>query len=99
MSRPSIIRPRMALFARIAALLLLCPALVVADTYPRQPGIDVLHYVFRLGLSDATSDITGEATLTVKLQGDLVGDIQLDLTSLTGGKGMEVQSVRRGGPI
>ncbi|MBM3808745.1 MAG: M1 family metallopeptidase, partial [Acidimicrobiia bacterium] len=84
---------------RIAALLLLVPALLSADTYPRQPGIDVLHYVFRLGLTDTSDEITGEATVTVKFLRDGVVDLSLDLTSLAGGNGMTVQSVRRGGPI
>jgi hypothetical protein len=35
---------------------------LAADTYPRQPGIDALHYVFRVTLSDDTDEIIGEAT-------------------------------------
>ena len=31
------------------------------DTYPRQPEVDALHYVFRLSLSDETDEIRGEA--------------------------------------
>ncbi len=31
-----------------------------ADTYPRQPGIDIAHYVFRLILRDETDAIEGE---------------------------------------
>ena len=45
----------------------LCLSLIVsnavADTYPRQPGIDALNYVFRLTLSDDTDEIVGEATI------------------------------------
>lgn len=84
---------------RITALFLLIPALAGADTYPRQPGVDAIHYVFRLGLSDASSEITGETTMTVRLLRDLVGDVALDLASSTGGKGMTVLSVRKGGPV
>jgi aminopeptidase N len=84
---------------RLTALLLLIPAALFADTYPRQTGLDVVHYVFRLGLSDATNEITGEATVTVKFTRDGVVDASLDLASLAAGKGMTVQSVRRGGPI
>ena len=82
---------------RLMAFFLLIPALLTADTYPRQPGIDAVHYVFRLTLSDASDEIVGETTITVKLLRDLIGDITLDLTSASGGKGMTVQSVRRGG--
>src|SRR5688572_17206652 len=84
---------------RLTALLLLIPAALFADTYPRQTGIDVIHYVFRLGLSDASSEITGETTVTVKFLRDGVSDVTLDLVSMAGGRGMTVQSVRRGGPI
>ncbi len=83
---------------RFALAFLLMPALLAADTYPRQNGIDVIHYVFRLGLSDASNEIAGEATVTVKFLQDRVADLSLDLTSLNAGKGMTVQSVRRGAP-
>lgn len=85
--------------ARGLALLLLIPTLAFADTYPRQPGIDVLHYVFRVQLSDAADEITGETTITIKFTRDAVAEMSLDLASVSGGRGMTVQSVRRGGPI
>jgi aminopeptidase N len=84
---------------RLAALLVLSTATLHADTYPRQPGVDVLHYVFRLGLTDQSSEITGETTMTVKFTRDLVADLNLDLASMNVASGMTVQSVRRGGPI
>ena len=87
-----------AVISRFALAFLLIPALVSADTYPRQAGIDVLHYVFRLGLTDTSNEITGEATVTVKVLQDRIADLSLDLTSLAAGKGMTVQSVRRGPP-
>ena len=67
------------------------------DTYPRQTGVDVVHYIFRLVLGDASDEVTGEATITVKFLIDNVGDVQLDLASASAGKGMTVASVRRGG--
>lgn len=70
---------------------------MVADTYPRQTGVDAIHYVFRLALGDTSDEITGEATITVKFLLDKVGDVQLDLVSPSAGKGMTVASVRRGG--
>jgi aminopeptidase N len=84
---------------RIAALLLLLTATLDADTYSRQPGVDILHYVFRIGLTDQSSEITGETTVTAKFLRDGVAEINLDLTSLSVASGMTVQSVRRGGPI
>ena len=84
---------------RLLPLLLLNAAILEADTYPRQNGVDAIHYVFRLGLSDASDEITGETTVTVKFLIDKVGDVQLDLASVSAGKGMTVQSVRRGNAI
>ena len=86
---------------RIAWAVLLAAAtssIVSADTYPRQTGVDAIHYQFRLMLSDDSDEIAGEATVTVKFVLDRVGDIQLDLVSASAGKGMTVASVRRGGP-
>src|SRR5918993_1921649 len=83
--------------SRALLVLLLIPCVLEADTYPRQTGVDAIHYVFRLALSDASDQIAGEATVTVKFLLDKVGDVQLDLASVTAGKGMTVQSVRRGG--
>jgi len=37
-----------------------------ADTYPRQGGIDVLHYVFKLDLADDCDVIAGVATIDVR---------------------------------
>jgi aminopeptidase N len=83
---------------RVALAFLLVPAALAADTYPRQPGIDVLHYVFRLGLTDISSEIAGETTVTVKFLQNGVAALTLDLASMSAGKGMTVQSVRRGEP-
>ena len=55
---------------QIPALLLLFTAALNADTYPRQTGVDILHYVFRIGLTDQSSEITGETTITAKFLRD-----------------------------
>lgn len=73
--------------------LLLLPALAAADTYPRQTGVDAVHYVFRLALSDSSDAIAGRATVTVKFVADDVREVVLDLTSAAAGTGMTVQSV------
>ena len=70
-----------------------------ADTYPRQPGVDVLHYAFRLTLSDDTDAIEGEATVAVRVAAG-VGTLALDLAQPkpeTGGRGMTVTAVTEGG--
>ena len=78
---------------RLRWLLSLAAALAVADTYPRQPGIDVEHYIFRLALSDARDEIRGETTVTVRFRAAGVSEFVLDLASPENGKGMTVDSV------
>ena len=63
------------------------------DTYQRQPGVDVQHYVFRLALSDETDQITGKATIQFRVVAAGVRELALDLTSVNAGKGMTVSEV------
>src|SRR3954468_3759616 len=64
-------------------LLLLAVALATlrADTYPRQPGIDVQHYIFSVTLSDDTDEIAGETTVSVRFVHDGVREVALDLAA------------------
>jgi aminopeptidase N len=64
-----------------------------ADTYPRQPGIDALHYVFRLRIADSSNEISGEATATLRTTRADVPEVFLDLASPRDGKGMTVSAV------
>ncbi|MCA1651588.1 MAG: hypothetical protein LC753_15370 [Acidobacteria bacterium] len=65
-----------------------------ADTYPRQAGVDALHYVFRLTLlTGDTNNIAGEASVTVRFTSAGIRQVSLDLTSAANGKGMSVSSV------
>jgi aminopeptidase N len=75
----------------------LCAAFVRADTYPRQPGIDVEHYVFRVALSDANDEIGGETTVRLRFVQPGVTQVSLDLASPAHGKGMTVSAVSMGG--
>lgn len=68
-----------------------------ADTYPRQPGVDALHYVFRLTIGDGSDEIAGETSARVRLVADGVREVFLDLASASGGKGMTVSAVTAGG--
>src|ERR1044071_6740673 len=70
------------------ALLALGVCVLCADNYPRQPGIDVQHYVFRVTLSDETDRIEGETTVTIRFVRAGVTQVSLDL-----GKAMAVTSV------
>ena len=49
-----------------------------ADTYPRQPGVDAWHYLFRLEISDTSPAIAGEATVDLLVVRDDVAEIVLD---------------------
>ena len=70
---------------------------LTADTYPRQTGVDAQHYVFRLTLGDTSPEITGDASITVRLTADNVKALVLDLTSAHDGKAMTVTSAARDG--
>jgi aminopeptidase N len=70
-----------------------CMPAVFADNYPRQPAIDVQHYVFRLALSDESDAISGEATIVVRLKESGVTQVALDLAAPADGKGMTVDEV------
>ncbi len=73
-----------------------------ADTYPRQPGVDARHYVFRLTLlTSETNDIQGEATATFRVLTAGLREVALDLaTPRADGKGMTVATVTsQAGPV
>jgi aminopeptidase N len=83
---------------KLPAILVLLASSAAADTYPRQPGVDAIHYVFRLTLGDSSNEISGEATVELQLTADTVTEAVLDLTSAVGGRGgMTVSSVTSGG--
>ena len=79
---------------KLAAMgLAFCVSLVFADTYQRQPGVDVQHYVFRVTLSDDDDEIAGETTVTLRFVKDGLTEFWLDLASAANGKGMTVSEV------
>jgi len=67
-----------------------------ADNYPRQPGIDVQHYVLRVALSDDNDEISGHATVTVRFVKEGLTEFALDLATAKDGKGMTVTDVANG---
>src|SRR5580700_4399544 len=77
--------------------LLFCAPLAVADNYPRQPAIDIQHYIFRVTLSDEKDEIVGETTVSVRFVKDGVSSFWLDLASAANGKGMTVSEVTSAG--
>jgi aminopeptidase N len=78
-------------------LVLLLVGAARADNYPRQPGIDIEHYVFRVTLSEQSEEIAGQATVRVRFTKDGVNSFWLDLASVANGKGMTVTNVAPAG--
>jgi aminopeptidase N len=73
------------------------------DTYPRQPGIDAEHYVFRVTLRDDTDRIEGEAEVAIRFVQAGIVELALDLATPSGGgegRGMTVSEVTSdAGPV
>jgi aminopeptidase N len=80
----------------IALLAVLYAVPGYADTYPRQIGVDALHYVFRLTFEDASNRIAGETTVKFRLA-EGIREVWLDLASAVDGKGMTVSSAMAAG--
>lgn len=70
---------------------------VAPDTYPKNPGVDILHYRFQLELSDETDVIRGEATIDVLFLVPGLTQLRFDLINLVEGRGMRVSSVEVNG--
>jgi aminopeptidase N len=81
--------------APLAALLAVAaglgPSTAAADTYPRQDGVDVVHYAFRLTLADDTNQVDGEATIELAVRAEGLATVELDLA-----RTMSVTGVRSG---
>lgn len=70
------------------------PAL--ADHYPKNPSIDILHYKFELLLSDNTNEIRGVTTINLLFKKEGLDRLRLDFINQTDslkGKGMVIESV------
>jgi aminopeptidase N len=78
--------------APIIGIVLIAPP-CSADHYPRQPGVDVIHYAFHLTLRDETDEIEGAAIVDVNLLKEGLAEFALDLASPGSGKGMTVSAV------
>ena len=76
------------------------PRIAKADHYPRNYDIDVLHYSFKLILSDTTDEIKGTASITALFKKDDIRQFRLDLVNRTverKGKGMAIESITLNG--
>jgi aminopeptidase N len=84
---------RIALAAALAAR----ASIGLADTYPRQAGVDAWHYAFHIELSDTSPEIRGDATVDLVAVRDGLAEVALDLATAANGKGMTVDAVASGG--
>ncbi len=57
--------------------------MLIADTYPRQSGVDALHYTFRLSFSDTSDELQGEASIDIRFLADGISEVVLDLDGMT----------------
>lgn len=75
---------------------ILLPRLGWADTYPKNPDIDILHYAFHLTLSDESDLIRGQATVQVQFKADGIDQLRLDFIRKSeelDGRGMVIKEV------
>jgi aminopeptidase N len=71
-----------------------------ADTYPKDPRIDVINYTFKISLSDSSDMIRCETTVDVRYLADGVAVLRLDLVKASAAldnKGMMVLFVQANG--
>jgi len=77
----------------IIAFLFISLASAARDPYPKNPNIDVKHYLFQLEVNDSTDVIAGQASVTVLFKKSIT-ELDLDLINkLSNGKGMTVGRV------
>jgi aminopeptidase N len=78
------------------ALFIVVPLISKADTYPINKNIDIKHYIFKLSLSDADNEITGNTLVTLSFKEAGMQNFRLDFinkTSARKDKGMVVDAV------
>ena len=72
------------------------PTFSAADTYPRQPGVDIIHYDFHLTVGDESDLIEGETVVRFRVLKDGLSSLTLDLIqpkAADPARGMTVSSV------
>jgi aminopeptidase N len=87
---------------RIAFLIVLVttPVMSVADTYPINPAIDIVHYRFELDISDESGRLAASAGIRARFLADGIRRLRLDLSNETverDGRGMSVSGVSHAG--
>jgi aminopeptidase N len=72
----------------------------ITDSYPKNPKIDAINYIFDIELSDDTDEITCEVTVDIRFLGSDVQNLRFDLVNVSNeidNKGMVVSSVSSNG--
>jgi aminopeptidase N len=82
---------------RVSLVFSLAALPLLADDYPRQPGVDAQHYQFHITLIDDNEEIVGETTAFLRFAQPGVTRVSLDLASSKAGKGMTVTDVTSDG--
>ena len=99
---PRLLARRFFTHATLAAALFVGPSSAVfGDAYPRQPGVDVRGYIFRIELNDESPAIVAEADVDIAFRTDSVRELWLDLVgpSADGRTGMTVAGVTSGSAV
>jgi aminopeptidase N len=68
--------------ALAAAMYIFIVAGVLADTYPRQPGVRIVNYDFDVTVSDTSDEISVRDTVTMRFTANGVRGMDLDLCKL-----------------
>jgi aminopeptidase N len=68
----------------VVAVTALATGVVIADTYPRQPGIRITHYTFAYTLTDASNELVVNERVDVQFVAAGVKTIELDLCKFSG---------------
>ena len=66
---------------------------MTADTYPRQPDVDAVHYTFQLFITDLNDEIAGKSTARLRFVTSKPREVALDLVKSSGATGMTVSAV------
>ena len=83
----------------VLLLFLIFASSVLADNYPKNKSVDVIHYRFHLELNDSTDDFLGSTQVLVQFLESGANEIVLDLIGQGESGGMLVTSVTEGQSI
>ena len=86
-----------AFFTHFILVVFVLQSWALTDTYPKNPKIDVLHYVFDITLSDDTDVIQVKEQVELRWAEAGMTELRLDLIHREGAMGMEVSAVDWGG--